>query len=271
MIAFITGGQLITGQGDYSSQIFSDYFSIDPVEPKQLSSFTVNPTNQTYGPFSFSYSDNGYVLTNRQLLKFDNVISGFSTICQFPGDAIGYQSGFVSGDKLYVGTGRNVAGQTVDEFWEYNLLSGIWTRKANYPGGTMSGGTAFTINGKGYMGFGTPNQKNLYEYDPATDTWNLKSEIPDFFTDIDKDRYALVSIAAGGKAVVGLGRHSTVSAFGDMYSYDPLENRWERLTGLTPPMNLSYSVMVTDGEYGYIIGGIGLTWPTVIKFKISDL
>ncbi|MFO7575999.1 MAG: IPT/TIG domain-containing protein [Bacteroidales bacterium] len=271
MIAFITGGQLIAGQGEYFANTNSTYFGIDPEIPKQLSSFTIADNNLTYGAFSFCYSDQGYVLSNGGLFKYDDGIPGYSMVSQYPGEAIRYQSGFVIGDKLYIGTGTNAAAQTLDEFWEYNLVSGVWTRKASFPGGPIAVGTAFAIFGKGYMGFGSPIQRNLYEYDPGTDTWSYKCQIPDLVTDIDKGRYALVSIAIGGRAIVGLGRSSTVSAYGDLYSYDPVENSWEKLRELGSGIKLSYPVMITDGEFGYIIGGYYLPRLQLIKFRISDL
>ena len=195
----------------------------------------------------------------------------FIELSQFPGEATRFQSGFVIGDKLYVGTGRNAAGLAVEEFWEYDLVSGVWTPRANYPGGPMSEGTAFAISGKGYMGFGTPNQRNLYEYDPTIDIWSLKCQIPDLITGIENDRYGLASISAGGKAILGLGRNSIGATYGDMYSFDPDGNMWERITGLPPGVTMYYSTMVTDGEFGFIIGGVYQTTLEIIKFKISDL
>ncbi|MBE0675706.1 MAG: IPT/TIG domain-containing protein [Bacteroidales bacterium] len=272
MIAFITGDKLIVGQGEQYSYTFSDYFRVDPGIPLQLSEFLISDNNLTHGAFSFSYSNIGYVLSNRKLFRYDDDIPGFLMVSQFPGNAVRYQSGFLTGDKLYVGTGRNGTGQTLDEFWEYDLVSGVWTQRASYPGGPMSGGTAFAINGKGYMGFGISSQRNLYEYEPSTDTWSLKCYIPDMVTGIETGIHGLVSIPSGGKAIIGLGQKTgTSTIYGNMYSYDPVDNKWERLTGLNYGLGISYPVLVSDGESGYLVGGYGLHRLQVIKFKISDL
>lgn len=90
---------------------------------------------------------------------------------------------FAMEGKVYGGTGRPMFSSTtrLADFWEYDPATGVWTQKANFPGGQREGATGFTANGRGFAGFGSPFiqfSKDLYEYIPATNTWDKKADVP---------------------------------------------------------------------------------------------
>jgi len=82
---------------------------------------------------------------------------------------------FAIGNYGYMGTGAN-GSSIFNDFYKYDNTSDTWTAIANSPS-PLDGGTAFVINGKGYIGTGTISYPTLnclnhfWCYNPATNTW----------------------------------------------------------------------------------------------------
>jgi len=81
---------------------------------------------------------------------------------------------FSIGNKAYVGAG--VIGESLQsDFYEYNSSTDSWRKVSSMPGTGRAAGIAFSINGKGYGGFGKVaggiKSSQFFEYDPAADTW----------------------------------------------------------------------------------------------------
>ncbi|MEO6358225.1 MAG: hypothetical protein ABIU77_15450, partial [Ferruginibacter sp.] len=75
---------------------------------------------------------------------------------------------FSIGDKAYIGTGRDDTRpityplqpsiENYDDFWEYNQTTHSWRQMARFMGAARSEATGFSIDGKGYVGFGRSGQ-----------------------------------------------------------------------------------------------------------------
>jgi hypothetical protein len=105
----------------------------------------------------------------------------------FPGYIRKSAAGFWIGDNFYTGFGYGYLDdnfQKMDnfkDFYEYNSVTKIWTKKADFPDIGRYSVAAFSIGNKGYIGFGMSlvcnigcNQityKDLWEYDPSLDSW----------------------------------------------------------------------------------------------------
>ena len=78
----------------------------------------------------------------------------------FPGCIRIEAAGFWIGENFYTGLGfgyLNDNFQTLDnlnDFYEYNSSTKIWTKKADFPGIGRKGVAAFSTGDKGYIGFG---------------------------------------------------------------------------------------------------------------------
>lgn len=89
---------------------------------------------------------------------------------------------FVIGDTVYVGGGEKT------DMWGYNTTNDTWAPKAGLTGITndRTFAVSFTLNGKGYLGGGADgsyhsgaiDKDDLWEYNPATDTWTQKNNLP---------------------------------------------------------------------------------------------
>lgn len=117
---------------------------------------------------------------------------------------------------------RNGAYQ--NDFYVFDGTSETWTRLTDLDDDDsdysvlLSSGTAFTLNGLGYITTGESSgvSTNLWVYDPISDTWD---EDPDFEGTARQDASAF---SFSDKAFVLMGRSGSYY-FDDNWEYRPLE------------------------------------------------
>lgn len=112
---------------------------------------------------------------------------------------------------------------------------------------------AFTIGAKGYIGTGNnPNTgayNDFWEYDPVSDTWTQKANVPPV------PRLRGVGFAANGKGYIGLGSSPTTSTMlNDLWEYDPASNSWTQKANF-PSWGRFFGVGFAVGTIGYV--GLG--------------
>ena len=99
--------------------------------------------------------------------------------------------------------GYRVNNTVNNSVWEYNVTTGLWTRKANFPGSARYAPAAFSVGNYGYYGCGmnTSQQqfKDMWRYDPAKDSWIRIEDFP------GGERSHLIGISAGKYGYFGLG------------------------------------------------------------------
>jgi len=102
--------------------------------------------------------------------------------------------------------------------------------KASMPGAGRASAVAFAVDGKGYVTLGrnanpADSLKDCWQYDPAADSWMLKTTFP------GRARVKATAAVLNGKAYVGLGYRPHVGTYGnanykDWWMYDPALNTW---------------------------------------------
>jgi hypothetical protein len=137
-----------------------------------------------------------------------------------------------------MGLGTGYVG--VNDFWEYDPTSNIWTKKADF-NRLKAFAVGFSINGKGYIGTGVSDTvsqdgngatKDFWEYDPAADTWTQKADFG------GGTRFWATGFSIGSKGYIGTGE-----AFYSQYTgvSGPKKDFWEYDLGssitLTPSAN----------------------------------
>ena len=61
----------------------------------------------------------------------------------------------------------------------FSYSQGVWTQKTDFGGGNRFGAIGFSIGLKEYIGTGWDDngfKKDLWEYDPANDSWTQKAD-----------------------------------------------------------------------------------------------
>lgn len=106
----------------------------------------------------------------------------------------------------------------------YPAKLGEWNSKASLEI-ERSTNVGFSVNGKGYNCGGAKangtDLNDLWEYDPATNSWSQKADLP------GSGRRELTCFAIGNYAYVGLGWNAgTGECFNSFYRYDASGNTW---------------------------------------------
>ncbi|HYV92676.1 MAG TPA: T9SS type A sorting domain-containing protein [Chitinophagales bacterium] len=91
-----------------------------------------------------------------------------------------------------------------------------WTQKANVGGLARFYAVGFSIGSKGYIGTGSYELKDFWEYDPVTDVWTQKADFG------GTGRYGAAGFSIGNKGYVGTGTGFTH----DFWEYNPTSNTW---------------------------------------------
>ena len=146
--------------------------------------------------------------------------------------------GFTIGKKGYIlggniGSGFNTI--LVNDFWEYDPATDKWTRKADYPGQAGEYIRGFSINNKAYVGTGfgqrlympgdtLPQNKDFWEYNPATDKWTRKAD----FAGVEREN--VIAFELNGFGYMGVGTDNNYDkSYKDFYKYDAAADKWTRV------------------------------------------
>jgi len=186
---------------------------------------------------------------------------------------------FTIGSVSYMGTGHyssshydstaaaNVTTEeSLSDFWSYN--GNTWTQVASI-NTARDQAFGFAIATKGYIGGGHwldntngvhHELKDLWEYNPTTNTWTQKADMP--ITAAGKAE--AVGFAVGAKGYAGLGYYhdnATPQALvetRDFWEYNPSNNTWLQKTNFTG--NRYGAVGVSSGNKGFV--GLGMSGST---------
>jgi N-acetylneuraminic acid mutarotase len=165
--------------------------------------------------------------------------------------------------------GGGVDGRTLATVEAFDLTTNTWTTKAPLPARLESTNGAAVIGGKIYVSGGRDLDNNspgsddgaprssLYVYDPATDRWSRKADMP-------------LPSMHGVSGVIG-GRLYVLNPLYDrFYRYDPATDTWTALAKCPNP-HPGGAAAVIDGKL-YVAGGyssVGVTYPTK-KLHVYD-
>ncbi len=180
-----------------------------------------------------------------------------------PTARVGAYTGVVDGIMYIIGGGDVFGGPAISTVEAYNPQTDTWTTKAPLPTPRIYHATG-TVNGKIYVIGGSslwaldaPGRTTVEEYDPQTDTWTQKADMPGPRVDhvasvVDGKIYVI-----GGALTIGIAALSTVEV------YDPATDTWTTAAPMpTPRLHLASSTV--DGMI-YVIGGSNPDWPDPVS------
>lgn len=171
--------------------------------------------------------------------------------------------GVING-QLYVVGGDSIPD---DPNEAYDPVSDTWTRKAPIPTPRRFLAAA-AIDGKLYVVGGCVNQtcsfpatNALEVYNPATDTWTVKTPMP-------TPRSGMGAAAIDGKLYV-VGGASSGFNFNRLEVYDPVTDTWATKTGM-PGQRTGVGAAAIDGKL-YVVGGLaGFDFTITDKLQVYD-
>jgi N-acetylneuraminic acid mutarotase len=155
---------------------------------------------------------------------------------------------------VYVMGGQTTAGpyETTSKVMAYNVATNTWTTRAPLPAPLRFTNRAAVIDGKIHVSGGERlrsfYQATLYVYDPVTNVWSRKHDMPNTTRDgvtgvIGNRLYVLTSCADTDDCIP----RSVMHAF---YRYDPATDSWTTLPGPNLPLS-----GLPNSYRGGVIGG----------------
>ncbi len=181
---------------------------------------------------SFGFSDFGFVGLGYDGVDFRRSFYAFNpeTNTWFQTESLGgaigdglqrnVASAFTIGNKGYVGTGQGDA-PFLNDFWEYNYNTNVWTPKPSVGGVDRRSGVGFAVSGKGYIGLGQDAsgfKKDFWQFDTLSNTWTQKADFG------GTARRFAVAFVIGTRVFVGTGDDGTFK--NDIYEYNVAANAW---------------------------------------------
>jgi N-acetylneuraminic acid mutarotase len=138
-------------------------------------------------------------------------------------------------------------------FWEYNPITDVWTRKAEFPDSSRGNSVCFTYNGKGYVGQTyscNAADSHFWEYDPTFDQWSQIATLP---ADVIAGSVAIATLPAD--AYLFGGYDLGFNFLHDIWRYNIVLNQWDSI-GQMPGLSRSYGSFW--GFDSVIVGGGGM-------------
>ena len=188
----------------------------------------------------------------------------------FPGPERYGATSFVLNGQGYVATGGNDNGY-LDDLWQFDPASGTWIQKTGLPvqspqhENQRREAFSFVVGNRAYLGggdgwvFGANQTSNyafpdLWEYNPANDTWTPKSGFPDFF-----GRDLSIAVSMYSKGYVGLGCNvgQTIN-YQTFWQYDPATDTWTSKPNFPTAFSADAGAFVFDSNL-YVVGGIRMS------------
>lgn len=195
-------------------------------------------------------------------------------VITFPGSGRWGAQMFVLDNKVFIGGGYTGNFFNTNDFQYYDLTSNAWGTLNNLPGTNTSrtGGIAFVIDGKAYLGLGAQDYNNfnpmptylqdLWEYDASTDTWTQKADLPGGGV-----ADAAVFIVNNKAYIVGGQRTGSKSS--EVWEYNPSTNSWKNKADYPGGGIANATAFELDGK-GYIVGGsIGTPSNEVYEYDVA--
>jgi N-acetylneuraminic acid mutarotase len=156
---------------------------------------------------------------------------------------------FTIGDKGYVIIMNGA--QHAKQFYEYNITTNVWTRKADFPGDAADHRASFVIGTKGYIVGGDyfgEYTNETWEYNPAINLWRERKSL--FLPTSEATGFSI-----GSKGYLIHGKILNSAGYNYSFSeYDPATNNWTSKTSFPGSARMRSQALVI-GNNAYAGGG----------------
>lgn len=275
-VSCVIGSRAYVGTGIDSANVCkTDWWEYDPGSNSWTQKANV-PGTPRRDAIAFSIGNRGYVGTGingiiaylgskkKDFYEYNPITNSWTTKDDWEGNFGGgvyYASAFAIDNIGYLVCGKLGPSYYSNELWRYDPATDDWVKMANVPGGTRYGVTAFSMNGKGYVGCGADEdyfRNDFYEYDPIANAWNAKADFP------GSPRFNAVGLSISGRGFIGLGTDGGYQK--DFYEYDPVDDEWMQKADF-PASERRSCVAFTIGDFGYVGTGKGISGIKRSMFK----
>lgn len=200
------------GSGYDGLDELSDFYSYNPSTNAwtQIASLpsTARRSAVAFGLNGVGYFGTGFDGDNdrKDFWKYTPETDSWTELVGFGGNKRRAATSFIIDNKAYLATGVS-NGLYLTDFWVFDPATEVWTQKLDLDEDddyaiTRSNAVGFAMNGYGYIACGerSGSTSTVWEYEPATDTWEMKTNFE------GTTRQDPVAFSNGSRAFVGLGR-----------------------------------------------------------------
>jgi N-acetylneuraminic acid mutarotase len=228
VVAFSINQKGYIGTG-YDGEYKSDLWEYDPstnswTEVAPLPSSSGAPARQQ--ATAFVLNDKAYIGLGfdgnykQDFYEFTPDANGGSwkQISTFTGGKRQGASAFVVDGRAFVGFGRGNTGTIHQDLYEFNPAGPqVWIPKAELEDNPRANAIALPLNGKGYIigGVTSSARSDVWEYDPAADTWTQKTAFE------GAPRSYPMGFVANGTIYFGTGQASGGFYLDDFWGFNP--------------------------------------------------
>jgi len=204
---------------------------------------------------------------------YDPATDTWERRADMPTARLGLSTSVVQGRIYAIGglPGAGVVGAACSKVEEYNPVTDTWVEKADMPTARLCLATE-VVDGKiyaigGHLAepavSGAAGLSTVEEYDPVTDTWTRKADMPTPRTGLS------ASVVDGKIYAIGGVTGSPWAGLRMVEVYDPATDTWMRKADM-PTGRYNFSTSVVNGKI-YAIGGSGTNpWPGLTAVEMYD-
>jgi N-acetylneuraminic acid mutarotase len=165
--------------------------------------------------------------------------------------------------KIYVLGGTDGSTHTLATLEEYDPLTNTWSARANMPNPYQGVSAVAADNGKIYAFGGSLYIEEEWgyfsdvdEYDPLTDSWTSKANMPHprAYAAAVKGSNGKIYIFGGIARTYGCGQIDCQIDVEQVDEYDPINDTWASKASMPTPRHLAAAALGPDGKI-YVFGG----------------
>jgi N-acetylneuraminic acid mutarotase len=263
-ITFSINGFGYLGAGNGGNSTFDDFYKYDPKKNSwtKINNFGGGLRGYAYGvayngkAYAGFGNDQSGVLKN-DLWQYDPTNDSWKELKPCPCVGRQHPAMVVANGKIYVGMG-NTTTTNLKDWWEYDIATNTWTSKATLPAPARHHPYYFAANGMVYVGLGHGSEamngqviyKDLYLYNPKTDTWQRKADLP------SNGRVAGTQFdyKNNGYVISGDGENHARMTEGEMWRYNTQTDNWTKLTSHPSTSRWAPGCFVIDNKLYFTSG-----------------
>lgn len=196
---------------------------------------------------------------------YDPATSKWTKKADMPTARYGLSAAAVSGKIYAIGGAIDNPGPAIPTVEEYDPMTDTWTKKADMPTArhalstSVVNGEICAIGGSQWNGVRWVVSPTVEVYDPVTDTWTKKADMP-------TARVILNSTCVVNGRIYAIGGWDGDVVLPTVEAYDPATDRWTREPDMPTP-RAWFSTSVTNRRI-YAIGGAD--WPLVTIYSTVE-
>jgi N-acetylneuraminic acid mutarotase len=166
--------------------------------------------------------------------------------------------------KGYVGLGQTETVAFMNDLWEFDVVTNVWTQKANFIGSPRKQAIAFTLQSTdlAYVGTGqdaTGLTKDFYTYNASTNTWTQIQDFPGLA------RRGAVAYSGDNHGFIGTGDAGIL--LNDFWMYDATLDTWIQKAPFPGSPRSGAVAWTTDSDIDHPQGYIALGEDNFNEFK----